>query len=52
MAHNNMKSCHKVEMDIVYSVRWLLFRQHSEDLILYISENIVMLEGVCYELVR
>lgn len=30
MAHKDVKSCHKVEMDIVSSVRWLLFRQHSK----------------------
>lgn len=30
MAHNDAKSCHKVEMDIMSSVTWLLFRQHSK----------------------
>lgn len=30
MAHKDVRRCHKVEMDILPSVRWLLFRQHSK----------------------
>lgn len=47
-----MKSCRKVEMDIVFSVRWLLLRQHSKYLVLYIWRSVVTVENVCYELVR
>lgn len=30
MAHNNAKSCRKVEMDILPGVRLLQFKQHSK----------------------
>lgn len=52
MAQRTHKSCCQVEMGFVFVVGWLLLRQRSQYLVLYMRGSVVTAQNVCYELVR
>lgn len=51
MAQRTHKSCCQVEMGFVFVVGWLLLRQRSQYLVLYMRGSVVTAQNVCYELV-